>query len=139
MTLEQRQRFTEFLQSVKFPDGLAGNLKKNVTADGKLTGLKSHDCHVILQRLLVVGIRHFVPKAIQDTISELCHFFKLISSRTLRVEDLERAQNSIVEILCKIEMIFPPAFFYDHGSRGDSSIRGSVVWRPGSYAVDVPF
>ena len=28
LTLEQRQRFTEFLKFVKFPDGLAGNLKK---------------------------------------------------------------------------------------------------------------
>ena len=111
LTLVQRQRFTEFLQSVKFPDGVAGNLKKNVTADGKLTGLKSHDCHVILQRLLAVGIRPFVPKEIHQTISELCNFFKLISSRTLRVEDLENAQESIIEILCKLEMIFPPAFF----------------------------
>ncbi|RYE04240.1 MAG: DUF4218 domain-containing protein, partial [Rickettsiaceae bacterium] len=111
LTLEQRHRFTEFLQSVKFPDGLAGNLKKNVTADGKLTGLKSHDCHVIMQRLLADGIRPFVPKPIQETISELCNFFKLISSRTLRVDDLEKAQDSIIEILCKLEMIFPPAFF----------------------------
>ena len=111
LTLVQRQRFTEFLQSVKFPDGVAGNLKKNVTADGKLTGLKSHDCHVILQRLLAVGIRPFVPQPIHDTITELCNFFKLISSRTLRAEDLERAQESIAEILCKLEMIFPPAFF----------------------------
>jgi hypothetical protein len=111
LTLDQRQRFTEFLQSVKFPDGVARNLKKNVTADGKLTDLKSHDFHVILQRLLAVGIRPFVPKEIHQTISELCNFFKLISSRTLRVEDLENVQESIIEILCKLEMIFPPAFF----------------------------
>ena len=59
LTFEQRKRFTDFLQSVEFPDGLAGNLKKNGTADGKLTRLESHDCHVILQRL-ADGIRPFV-------------------------------------------------------------------------------
>ena len=27
------------------------------------------------------------------------------------MDDLEKAQDSIIEILCKLEMIFPPAFF----------------------------
>ena len=111
MSQDDRIQFTDFLKSVKFPDGLAGNLKNNVTADGKLTGLKSHDCHVIMQRLLAPGIRPFMTKPIRETIAELCNFFKLISSRTLRVDDLERARDSIIEILCKLEIIFPPAFF----------------------------
>ena len=45
LTPSERKRFTEFFISVRFPDGFAGNLKKNVTAYGRLTGLNSHDCH----------------------------------------------------------------------------------------------
>lgn len=65
LTPTQRKMFAEFLKSIKFPDGLAGNLKKNVTPDGKLTGLKAHDLHVIIQRLLAVGIGPYVPKQMQ--------------------------------------------------------------------------
>ena len=45
------------------------------------------------------------------TISELGNFFQEICSKTLRVKDLEKLQDRIVLILCKMEKIFPPAFF----------------------------
>ncbi|XP_060969773.1 uncharacterized protein LOC133036997 [Cannabis sativa] len=73
--------------------------------------LKSHDCHVLLQRLLPAGIRKFLKKEIRDTIIELCVYFKQLCSRTLHVSDLEKMQTNILTILCKLETIFPPAFF----------------------------
>ena len=111
LTPSERKRFTEFLRSVRFPDGFAGNLKKNVTADGRLTGLKSHDCHVIMQRLLAPAIRPFLDRTIRDAIIELCNFFRLICSRTLVISDIEKAQEDVKLILCKLERIFPPDFF----------------------------
>ena len=111
LTEDEIKHFTSFIKSVKFPDGYASNLAKNVTPDGKLTGLKSHDCHVIMQRLLALGIRPFLPKPVRETIAELCNFFKLMSDRTLQVSAIEKAQDDIIVILCKLERIFPPAFF----------------------------
>jgi len=64
-----------------------------------------------MQRLLPTGIRPFMKKEIVDAITELSNFFELICSRTLRKSDLEKAQQDIVLILCKLETIFPPAFF----------------------------
>ncbi|XP_062078722.1 uncharacterized protein LOC133834305 isoform X2 [Humulus lupulus] len=111
-TVEDRQKFCRFLKSVKFPDGFGSNLRKNVIDnDNKITGLKSHDCHIIMQRLLPVGVHAFLEKSMSTTIIELCTFFKLICARTLKVSDLEKVQTSIVEIVCKLENIFPPAFF----------------------------
>jgi len=50
LSKEERNEFCEFLQSVKFPDGYASNISRCVNiSDGKLSGLKSHDCHVLLQ------------------------------------------------------------------------------------------
>ncbi|XP_062085438.1 uncharacterized protein LOC133791534 [Humulus lupulus] len=109
---ENRHKFCRFLKSVKFPDGFASNLRKNVIEnDTKITGLKSHDCHVILQRLLPIGVHSFLEKPIAKTIIDLCTFFKIICARTLVVSDLEKVKTSIVEILCGLEIIFPPAFF----------------------------
>ncbi|KAH0983567.1 hypothetical protein GBA52_010744 [Prunus armeniaca] len=63
----QRQSFCEFLKSVKFPDWYAANISKNVKECRKISGLKSHDCHVLLQRLLPVGIRLYLPKEVLTT------------------------------------------------------------------------
>ncbi|KAF7153609.1 hypothetical protein RHSIM_Rhsim01G0162500 [Rhododendron simsii] len=109
---EERHGFYEFLKSIKYPDGYAANISRCVSTKGdKLTGLKSHDCHVLLQRLLPIGMRGYLPKDICITLTELGNFFQEICSKTLRVEDLEKLQDRIVLILCKMEKIFPPAFF----------------------------
>ncbi|KAL5563419.1 hypothetical protein UlMin_033166 [Ulmus minor] len=70
-----RRKFCRFIRSVKFPDGFASNMSKKVTHnDSRLLGLKSHDCHVIMQRLLPVGCRSLVTKNIWSTIVELSFF-----------------------------------------------------------------
>ncbi|KAL5581538.1 hypothetical protein UlMin_013980 [Ulmus minor] len=107
-----RRKFCRFVRSVKFPDGFAGNLSKNVAHnDSRIVGLKSHDCHVIMQRLLPVGCRYLVNKTISSTIIELCTFFNQLCARTVNVTDMVKAQDQLVIILCKLERIFPPAFF----------------------------
>ncbi|KAL5563546.1 hypothetical protein UlMin_033293 [Ulmus minor] len=93
-------------------NGFAGNLSKNVAHnDSRIVGLKSHDCHVIMQRLLPVGCRSLVNKTISSTIIELCTFFNQLCARTVNVTDMVKAQDQLVIILCKLERIFPPAFF----------------------------
>ncbi|KAL5566711.1 hypothetical protein UlMin_029875 [Ulmus minor] len=107
-----RRKFCRFVRSVKFPDGFAANLRKNVAQnDSRIVGLKSHDCHVIMQRLLPVGCRSLVNKTISSTIIELCTFFYQLCARTVNVTDMVKAQDQLVIILCKLERIFPPAFF----------------------------
>ena len=79
--------------------------------EGKILGLKSHDCHVLLQRLLPIGIRAFLRKDVCTVLVELCKLFQDLCSRTLNVSDLDILDNWIVLILCKLERIYPPAFF----------------------------
>ena len=112
MTLDERREFCKFIKSVKFPDGFAANISNNVNVnDGKIMGLKSHDCHVLFQRLLSIGIKPYVNKEVSTTISELAMFFQNICARTLSVSDLDAMQDGIVLTLCKLEKNFPPAFF----------------------------
>ena len=77
----------------------------------KLLGMKSHKCHVLLQRLLPVGVRGLLPKEVTTTIAELETFFEKLCRRMLNVEELQKMQSDIITILCKLELIFPPAFF----------------------------
>ncbi|KAI5339101.1 hypothetical protein L3X38_018373 [Prunus dulcis] len=71
-----KKEFLKFVSSVKFPDGYASNIARCVNVDGgKFTGLKSHDCHVFMQRLLPVGIRHLLPEDVVKPIMLLSRFF----------------------------------------------------------------
>ena len=60
---------------------------------------------------MLVGCRSLVSKNIWSTIAELCTFFKQLCASTVNVSDMVEAQNQLLFILCKLERIFPPAFF----------------------------
>ncbi|CAL2228326.1 unnamed protein product [Prunus armeniaca] len=107
-----RRDFLKFASSVKFPDRYASNIARCVNVDeGKFTGLKSHDCHVFMQRLLPVGIRHLLPEDVVKPIMLLSRFFSQLTAKTLQKTDMFQLGHDIVQVLCKFEMIFPPAFF----------------------------
>lgn len=77
MDKNQKKTFYEFLKNVKFPDGYASNLTSCITTDGcNLAGLKTHDCHIILQRILPVALRGIMDNDIYIAITELGHFFQ---------------------------------------------------------------
>ncbi|CAL2260083.1 unnamed protein product [Prunus armeniaca] len=112
MKPNDKKEFLKFVSSVKFPDGYASNIARCVNVDeGKFTGLKSHDCHVFMQRLLPVGIRHLLPEDVVKPIILLSRFFSQLTAKTLRKTDMFQLRHDIVQVLCKFEMIFPPAFF----------------------------
>ncbi|KAL0559314.1 hypothetical protein IC582_003922 [Cucumis melo] len=112
LTNSERIAFCKFLKSVKFPDGFISNISQCVNDnDGKIAGLKTHDCHVLLHRLLPIGVRAYLPKNVSIAVTELCGFFRDLCAKTMRISDLNRLQSDIIVILCKLERIFPPAFF----------------------------
>ena len=77
LTSEKHRQFYKFIKSVRFSNDFALNLTKNIIDnDNKIIGLKSHNCYVIMQHLLLLGIRPFLKKPIVTTIAKLCTFFK---------------------------------------------------------------
>ncbi|GKB34845.1 hypothetical protein Tco_0879787, partial [Tanacetum coccineum] len=109
-TPENRKKFCQFIKGVKLPDGFGSNFKHKVTDnDTNITGLKSHDCHIMMQRLLPYGLQQYLPDEVAKPIIELCSFFKQICSATLMEDDMLKAQSKVVDILCNLELIYPPA------------------------------
>lgn len=76
-----------------------------------MIGLKSHDCHIIMQQLLPLAIRNTLPESVIKVLLELSAFFRHLCSKTGTIELFERLSDKIVIILCELEKIFPPAFF----------------------------
>ncbi|GKC52769.1 hypothetical protein Tco_1075514 [Tanacetum coccineum] len=111
-TPADRKKFCQFIKGVKLPDGFGSNFKHKVTDnDTNITGLKSHDCHIMMQRLLPYGLQQYLPPDVAKPLIELCLFFKQICSQTLMVDDMLKAQSKVIDILCNLELIYPPAFF----------------------------
>nr|GMD28243.1 uncharacterized protein LOC109179592 [Ipomoea batatas] len=99
-------------RNLKFPDGYASNMSRCVDMKKlKLFGMKSHGCHVFMQRLIPIAFRELLPLNVWKVLTELSLFFKNLTSTTIRVEEMTKLENDIPLILCKLERIFPPSFF----------------------------
>ena len=57
MSKQEKISFCLCLKSVKIPRGYSSNIQSLVSMqDLKLVGLKSHDCHILMQQLLPIAI-----------------------------------------------------------------------------------
>jgi hypothetical protein len=76
LSKENKIKLCEFLKEAKFPYSYAANIERCITARGtSLHGLKTHDCHILLQRILPVGMRGILDDDIYVAIAELGKFF----------------------------------------------------------------
>ncbi|GKC63149.1 hypothetical protein Tco_1095747 [Tanacetum coccineum] len=76
-----------------------------------MLGMKSHDCHVFMQRLIPIAFRELLPTAVWKLLTELSLFFRDITYTMLKEEDMIRLHEDIPMILCQPKRIFPPGFF----------------------------
>ena len=71
----KKRSFCHCLCNVKFPQGYSSNIKSLVSVnDLKLVGLKSHDCHILMQQLLPVAVHGILPNKVRVAITWLCFF-----------------------------------------------------------------
>lgn len=79
--------------------------------DCKVSGLKSHDYHVLMQQMSSIAMRGLLPKKPRKVITRLCLFFNKLCQRVLDREKLQQIADEIATILCDLERYFPPSFF----------------------------
>jgi len=96
--------FLNWFQELKFPDGYAANIRRGVNLlQKKIFGLKSHDYHIFIERVLPVAFRGFLPDDIWTCLAELSYFYRQLCAKQI-------SKDSTV-LICKLEKIFPPGFF----------------------------
>ena len=112
MSTNEKRSFCHCLWNLKVPQGYSSNIKSLVSInDLKLVGLKSHDCHVLMQQLLPIAIRGILPDKVQVSITRLCFVFNAICSKFIDPARLDELENEAVIVLCQMEMYFTPSFF----------------------------
>lgn len=109
---KEKHLFCFFFKQLRVSNGFSSNISQSVNMkQRKMSGLKSHDCHVLLQHLLPLRILGLLPKVVCEPLIELSLLFFSMGSKTLKVDELEKVESQISFTLGKLEKIFPRLFF----------------------------
>lgn len=112
MNNREKSLFCTLLKNIKVPDGYASNISRRVNLKQRsISGLKSHDNHILMQQILPIAVRNLLPKKVVEPLIELSNFFRQLCFKTLEVDGLNGLQSQIALTLCHLERIFPPSFF----------------------------
>jgi hypothetical protein len=114
ITLSKNEKeFCRFLKNVKVSSNYSMNVSRLISLpELKIAlGVKSHDYHVLLTQMIVIGIQNILPVNVREAIMKFCFFFNAIDQKVLSEEALESLEKRQYETLCFLEIYFPPAFF----------------------------
>jgi len=83
-----------------FPDGYCSNISKGVNlSTGKVIGLKSHDYHIWIQRLMPVMLRGYIPEKVWRVFAELSYFFRTLYAKQICPGVIKKLQVQVPELL----------------------------------------
>ena len=109
---DDKPTILKWIQDLKFPDAYAANIRRGVNLEQKrVLGLKSHDYHIFIERLLAVVFCGFLPDNVWRSLAELSYFYRQLCAKELSKDVVRSLEQNVAVLLCKLEKIFPPGFF----------------------------
>jgi hypothetical protein len=109
MKAKERKEVMTWMKNLKFPVGFAAGFRRDINLKtGKLTGVKSHDYHVIIEWLLLNMLRGYMHKDVWKTLAVLSYFYRQLCAKEIKKEMMEKLEKEIPVRLCKLEKIFSP-------------------------------
>jgi hypothetical protein len=112
LKLTERKEVLRWLKTLKFIDRYAANIKCVVNVGtNKLSGLKSHDYHIFIERLMPVMFRGYFKANLWKMFAELSYFYRHICSKQVSKAMMQRLEKHNVVLVCKMETVFTPGWF----------------------------
>jgi hypothetical protein len=109
---KERKEVLIWLQNLKFPYGYAVGFRRAVNLElGKLSGVKSHDYHIFMKRLLPILFHEYLNNDMWKTLAELSYFYRQLCAKEIKKEIMEMLKKEISVLICKLKMIFSPRWF----------------------------
>ena len=73
--LDNKQVKLVLVEELRFPDGIYSNLSRCVDfKNSKLSGMKSHVCHIMMEYLLPIAFKELFPIKVWSVITKLSMF-----------------------------------------------------------------
>jgi len=112
LKIDARREVLQWIKNLMFPDGYAANLSRGVNLGTlRVNGMKSHDYHIWIERLLPAMVRGYVPEHVWKVLAELSYFFRLLCAKEISQNIAMELEKVAPVLVCKLEKIFPPGFF----------------------------
>jgi hypothetical protein len=81
---EEKTNFLKVIRNLRVPDGYASNVSWCVCLKERMiSGLKSHDSHIIMRQLLPIALRRSLPDNMVRLLVKMSTFFRGICSTNL--------------------------------------------------------
>jgi hypothetical protein len=107
----QRKEVPRWLKTLKFLDCYATNIIRAVNVGtSKLNGLKSHDYHIFIERLMPVMFYGYFNPDLWKMFAKLSYFYRHICAKQLSKAMMKRLEE-FAALVCKMETVFPPGWF----------------------------
>jgi hypothetical protein len=82
---KERKELSIWLQILKFPDDYIVGFRRAVNLkSGKLSGVKSHDYHIFMKRLLPVMFCGFLNDDVWKALAQLNHFYRQLCDKEIK-------------------------------------------------------
>jgi hypothetical protein len=101
ITLSKHEKeYCRFLKNVKVPSSYSTNVSRLISfPDLKVApSVKSHDYHVLLMQMIVVGIQNTLPVNVREAVMNFCFFFNAIGQKVLSEEALETLEKGTLKL-----------------------------------------
>jgi hypothetical protein len=133
MPKEECPFFLDTLAKLNVPIWYIPRFKKHVK--GKLKVMKSHNYHILFQKVLLVCMKHTMIQEPKVSILQICKIFQLICNKVYDPSTYDVLKVRITTTLCLLEKVFPPSLFdlvthlVVHRSTNELDIYGPVHFR----------
>jgi hypothetical protein len=105
---KERKEVMTWMNNLKILDGFVTGFRRAINLKtGKLTGVKIHDHHVIMEWLPMNMLQGYVHQDVWKTLAELSYFYIQLCAKEIKKEMIEKLEKEISVLLCKLEKIFP--------------------------------
>jgi hypothetical protein len=110
LSTDDKAKVLRVLKSLRTPTHYVSALHKKISK-GKLSGLKSHDFHVLLQQILPLCFRKVSNKSLAGVVIRLSKVFRKLCAKTVNSGEKDQLLADAAETMCMLEKKFPPTFF----------------------------
>jgi hypothetical protein len=74
---KQQKEVMKWMTDLKFLDDYVAGFRRSMNLKTmKMNGLKSHDFHIIMERLMSVMFRGYISDAVWKTLAEVSYFYR---------------------------------------------------------------
>ena len=128
------------LKKIKVPDGYSSNISRCVDVQArKVTGLKSHDSHVLMQQLLSLAIKKYTASRCVDRFSRALYFLSEVVFQGVDRGGARPAATANHSYVVPFGDDLSSFIFHGHGSPDSTPCSRNKAFWPGSVPMDVSY